>query len=186
MKPTIVRVSWRLAVLLMVPSLAFAQASSDASLKSAREFVQGFYEWYAPIASSDTKETASDIALKERRSAFSSELFKLLKEDSDAQARCKEIVGIDFDPFLFSQDPAERYQVGAIRQRGRFFRADVYGVQSGYRSPRPDVVAEFTQDDGHWTFVNFYSTNPNTDLLSILKSPRPKCTVPRLPGNADR
>jgi hypothetical protein len=185
MKLLIVKRVLCLAAPLVLPWAATGQTSGATIPESAREFVQGFYEWYGPIALREDSVPASDVALKEKHSAFSPELARLLQEDSDAQARCSEIVGIDFDPFLFSQDPAERYEVGAIHQRGRFFRADVYGIQAGNRNRSPDVVAEFAQNGDRWTFVNFYYTNPNADLLSILKSPRAKCTVPRLPDKAD-
>ncbi len=185
MKVSAVREIRCLIIVLIVPWLALAQSSGTSVPKSARQFVQGFYDWYTPIALRDNPGPAYDIALKEKRAVFSPELARLLQEDSDAQARCAELIGIDFDPFLFSQDPAERYEVGAIRQHGRFFRADVYGIQAGNRSRSPNVVAEFTQNGDRWTFVNFYYANPNTDLLSILKSPRAKCTVPRLPDKAD-
>jgi hypothetical protein len=44
------------------------------------------------------------------------------------------------------------------------------------------VIAEFTEDNGRWTFVNFHYLDPNSDLLTILKA-RAECTVPRSPSS---
>jgi hypothetical protein len=53
------------------------------------------------------------IAMEKQGSQFESGLLAALKEDVAAQAAAKgEIVGLDFDPFLNTQDPAESYEVG--------------------------------------------------------------------------
>jgi len=178
MKPTIVGASCCLVVLLTAPHLTSAQSSDFVGLKSAREFVQGFYAWYVPIASGDTKLTPSDIALNKRRSAFSDELFQRLKEDSNAQSHCNEIVGIDFDPFLNGQDVAQRYEIGEIKWDGRTYRANVYGIWYGVKDKQSDVVPEFVQSKGRWYFVNFHYPDIGTDLLAILAIPPSPCTVP--------
>jgi FlaG/FlaF family flagellin (archaellin) len=80
------------------------------SQRSCRDFVQRFYDWYVPIALKDNAGNPSDRALRYKSHAFSPELLTQLKEDSTAQAKAKgEIVGLDFDPFLNSQHPGERY-----------------------------------------------------------------------------
>ncbi|MGH9616889.1 MAG: hypothetical protein ACRD28_09125, partial [Acidobacteriaceae bacterium] len=145
---------------------------------SSRGFVEGFYQWYVPVALSDSATRTWDIALKGRRSDFSPELARLLSEDSAAQAKCEELIGLDFDPLLNTQDAAERYDVGEITHEGQDYRAAIFSVQSGKRSEKPDVNAEFSEQEGHWVFVNFYYPD-GTNLLKILKSPRPKCSVPR-------
>ncbi len=89
---------------------------------------------------------------------LSDDLSKLLEEDAVAQAHCGEIVGIDFDPFLLTQDPAEKYEVGAIGQNGRHYMAKVYrfegrGAQSNAGCDRRNcprvrwtlVLCEFLQ-----------------------------------------
>jgi hypothetical protein len=112
---------------------------------------------------------------------MSVQLAKLLREDSVAQAACADLVGLDFDPFLNSQDPAPRYEVGGISRNEQTFRAEIYGMQSGRRSAKPSLSAEFRESDGHWFFVNFYYPN-GTNLLAILKSPRLPCSTPRRSG----
>ena len=166
-------------VFLALPCTLVAQVKANQkNIRSPREFVEEFYRWYVPQALSDKTITASDIAIKYRSSDLSPQLFWLLREDAEAQARCAELIGIDFDPFLASQDPAERYIVGEVSRKDRSYWAKIYSVQSGNRSERPDLIVEFQEENRHWFFVNFYYAG-NSDLLTILKSPRPECTVPR-------
>jgi hypothetical protein len=146
-------------------------------IKSCKQFVQSFYEWYAQEAQKENRGPSWIFALENRPSAFSPKLAKLLKEDSDSQSKSpQEIVGLDFDPFLNSQDPDERYAVGKIVQRGDTYWVDIYSVRSGQRSDTPDVVPELKREGGKWRFVNFHylrNKNPqHENLLSILNSLR--------------
>ena len=83
--------------------------------------------------------------------------WQALKRDFDAQDRVKgEIVGIDFDPFLNSQDPDDRYQVGLATVNDDVCMADIYGLTEGKKRPKPDLVAELRFRDGRWLFTNFH------------------------------
>jgi hypothetical protein len=167
-----------LALLVLPCSLTLQAQNRQEVSKSPREFVQEFYKWYVPKALSDNPTGAWNLALKYRNSAFSRELAELLREDSVAQAKCGELVGLDFDPFLNSQDPAESYEVAGIDQKGEHYRANIYSVQSSKRSEKPRVSADLLERDSHWVFVNFFYPDGG-NLLAILKSPRPKCSAPR-------
>lgn len=168
-----------LFVLLTLPYSLGAQAKTMSEAHaSSRGFVERFYHWYVPVALSDSATPAWDIALKSRRSEFSSELARLLSEDSAAQSKCKELIGLDFDPFLNTQDPAGRYEVGEISHEGQEYRAAIFSVESGKRSEKPEVTAEFSEHGRRWFFMNFYYLD-GTNLLNVLKSPRPECSVPR-------
>lgn len=108
---------------------------------------------------------------------LSSGLFEALKEDSDAQAKASGvIVGLDFDPFLNTQDPCEHYEVGGIVQREQTYRAQIFGVCSGKKSEKPDVIAQVERQRGRWIFVNFDYPDlekqyPNSaNLLATLKA----------------
>lgn len=146
---------------------------------SPREYVQGFYKWYAARVSSGNTDLTWMKILKLARWDLSPELASLLEEDAAAQSHCREIVGIDFDPFLFSQDPAKKYEVGAIEQKGDKYWAKIYAAEDRERSSAPDVIAEIARrSDGGWFFVNFYNPRTGTKLLAILKSSRLTCTAP--------
>lgn len=172
--------SVRLAVLVFL-LMPFSPAQGNSTRpqnleQSCRSFLQKFYDWYVPTAldAIASKESPFDLALKDRSSAFSSELVHALKADSDAQAKAAgEIVGIDFDPFLSNQDPCERYVVGNIARREDSYWAEVYGICAGKKHAKPDVVPELKFKDGEWIFLNFHyrknKLSEDVNLLSILK-----------------
>lgn len=146
--------------------------SNQEVSESARRFVQQFYSWYVPRARANSPGPAWDLALKHKSSEFAPELARALKEDSEAQAKVQgEIVGLDFDPFLSAQDPCERYEAGRIVLKGAGYWVDIYGVCSGKRHEKADVVAELIQKDNHWLFVNFHYPK-DRNLLAVLKSLR--------------
>lgn len=148
--------------------------------KSPRQYVQGFYSWYARSLSRGRTNATWMEMLRRAHWDLSTELATLLRADATAQSHCNELIGIDFDPFLLTQDPARDYEVGAIRKQGDRYRVSVYRVEGGHRNKSPDVIAEVAQrSDGRWYFVNFYSPGMRSSLLTILKSPMPKCTVSR-------
>ena len=157
-------------LLLALPYSLQAQTKGSQEVsESLRRFVQEFYNWYVPRALSDNAGPAWELALKHKRSVFGSQLAKALREDSAAQAKSPgEIVGLDFDPFLNSQDPAERYEVERITQECASYWADIYGVWSGKKREKPDVVAELLQKNGRWFFVNFHYPE-DRDLLTVLR-----------------
>jgi hypothetical protein len=158
---------------LALPHFSTAQMkhSQDASAQ-VREFVQEFYDWYVPKARADNPGPAWDLALKSKGSVFSPDLARALKEDLQAQAKAQgEIVGLDFDPFLSAQDPCERYEAGSVVPKGTSYWVEVYGVCSGKRHEKADVVAELIQKDDHCVFVNFHYPK-DRNLLAVLKSLR--------------
>jgi hypothetical protein len=175
---SVMRASWALILLMVLCSLGAAAQVTGRPKVSPREFVESFFQWYVQRIHSDIPNRFWDSALNYKRSAFSSQLFELLKEDSDAQARCHDLVGPDWDLFLYTQEPAERYVVGRIAQRGQTYLAGIYAVRSGKQGEKPDETAEFVEKDGHWFFVNFHYPDGD-DLLTILKSPRLPCSRPR-------
>jgi hypothetical protein len=101
-------------------------------------------------------------------------LASLLVKDTSAQAKCKELVGLDFDPFLYTQEPSGHYKVGAIRQLGKTYRADVFPAENDKESRKPDVIAEFEKREEHWVFVDFHYPS-GSDLITVLRS-RPPCS----------
>jgi hypothetical protein len=164
------KLAWGLICgLLLALQLSSARAS-DASLEaSARDFVQQFYDSYVPKAAAEKRGPAWRFAIDDMSARFDGELLEALKDDAAAEAQSgDESDGLDFDPFMNSQDPAERYEVGSVSQDGPTFLANVYAVASGKRSAEPSVIAALAHKDGHWLFVNFRYPG-NDDLLTILR-----------------
>lgn len=155
------------------------QTKSDEDISgSLRHFVQEFYDWYIPKTSDPNNGRTSNLVLKLRGSTLTSQLARGLKEDSEAQAKANEIVGLDFDPFTNSQDPCERYEVGKITRKEETYWIEVYAICEGKKSEKPNVLAELARINRQWQFVNFHYTNflnghsQDSDLLSALKSLR--------------
>lgn len=148
-----------------------ARVGSKAQPSDAvKDFAEGFYSWYVPRAIKAGKTPAWSVALKYKRDVFSATLFRALREDSDAQAKASGIiVGLDFDPFLNAQDPCKRYEVGTVTFQGAGYRVDIYGVCSGKKHGKPDIVAEVAHQGSSWVFTNFLYPATNSDLLGTLK-----------------
>jgi len=158
-------------LLLALPFSMKAQSGSvaDAS-NSVGKFVQGFYDWYVPKALSSRSAPAWSTAVKEKGRCFSPELGRKLREDSEAQAKDEgEIVGLDFDPFLNSQDPGRRYSVGKVVPQGGSYLVEVHRVLSGKPEEKLTATAEVTSKSGKWYFVNFIYPDGH-NLLGVLKA----------------
>ena len=163
MKRTIVIL---LGLVLLGASAAWAD---PAGQKQAAAFVQKFYDWYVPIAFKTTKEPSSNVAIAQRGSLFDPPLLKALKADAEASRKSEgDIVGLDFDPFLYAQDPDHKYVAGEVSESGGFYRVNVYSVRKGKRAAKPDLVAEVKPAKDSFVFTNFlYGTDG--DLIAILK-----------------
>jgi hypothetical protein len=155
-------------LLFLVLQASSAHADDSSLAASSRDFVQKFYDAYVPQALAEHTVPASQFAIDHMSASFEAGLLAALKDDAAAQAKSSdEIVGLDFDPFLNSQDPAERYEVGSATQDGSKYLVDVYPVMSGKRSQEPAVIAELVYENGHWLFVDFRYPGSD-DLLTVL------------------
>lgn len=184
----IITVCWLSLILLPWQVQAQTAKNTQERRASVQSFVREFYTWYVPKVLKHHAGPAWDLALKYRSHVFSVELFRALQEDSEAQAKVTgEITGLDFDPFLNTQDPCEHYDVGEAVPAGEAYRVAVFSVCSGKKHEEPDVIAEVGRQNGHWVFVNFVYENlakqyPNSaNLLATLKllqeergEPKPK------------
>lgn len=150
-----------------------AQATGDAAKCS--KFVQEFYNYYLKLCQREgKKDDPLDIATKERPGILSAELKKALDEDSAAAKKSpEEIVGLDFDPVLNSQDMGSKYTVGKVTPKNSNYLVEVFGLWNGKKNAAPDVVPEVAIKDGKCTFINFRYKNEkgvlDSDLLTVLK-----------------
>ena len=136
-----------------------------AALDTPQVFVQQFYDWYAPRSSS----LGWADALKSKKSLFEPYLANALKADADAQAKVSgDIDGLDFDPFLGSQDPAKKYLAANAVRTSAGYRVDVYTSTSGKRSLKPDVTVDLTMRGGDWIITDFRYPVGH-DLLTTLR-----------------
>jgi len=170
-----------IALILFSFGVGALQAQTPTTSSQAQDcghFVQQFYNWYAATENALMKRnspgSALEVTLREKRSSFSPELVKGLKEDLAVFKKSGgEIVGLDFDPFLNAQDIAERYLVGKITQKGDHYWVEVFGVWNGQKNSNPDVVPELAFENGQWIFTNFHYGKTdipvNENLISILE-----------------
>jgi len=160
------------------PSMAggqvHAQPVDSMRQSGCREFVQNFYTWYQRAA----EHSGYEVAIDKRPGQFGSELLRALRTDNAAQKRSPgEIVGLDFDPFLNSQDVADRYDAKRVSRRGNRFFVDVFARQGSEKILHAAVTPELRIEHGKWVFVNFHyggdasRSGPN-DLLSVLRKLR--------------
>src|SRR5271165_4902819 len=155
-----------------LPSARGQQSAQRQRGPSCLRFAQEFYDWYAPITQKEMGTPAWDIALQKRRDEFGAPLVRALKADSEAQARAKgELVGLDFDPFVNSQDPADHYEARPRAVKGTNCSVEVWRASpndTAEKSAKPAVIAELALAKGRWFFVNFRYPD-ETDLLSLLR-----------------
>ena len=166
-------------VLLLIaassPVCVVAQSSQGNEDSSCRRFTQEFYDWYAPLVQ-DISPNAVSVARHKIRDreleVLSPRLLRALRADNEAQERAKgELVGLDFDPFVGSQDPADHYEAGKSHLEGNRCSVEVWSASrndAAEKSDKPDVVAVLAQESGRWRFVNFKYPQLNSDLLSEL------------------
>jgi hypothetical protein len=142
---------------------------------SCRKFAQDFYDWYVPLTQNVSPNTAAATARKIRAhepEVLSPSLLEALQADDEAQEQAKgELVGLDFDPFVGDQDPADHYEVRKARvERDQCF-AEVWRnspTDTAQKSGKPNVIAVLTQQDGRWRFVNFKYPEMKADLTSVM------------------
>ncbi|HEY3780580.1 MAG TPA: hypothetical protein VGL56_05815 [Fimbriimonadaceae bacterium] len=161
-----------LAGFLLSSCLALSSVArkTQSGTESVHKWVQGFYDWYVPAAIKDNSDPGSYIALKKRGSDFSAALVNGLKEDLAASIKSKdEVVGLDFDPFLDSQDPCDHYKVEKISEKGGMYSVEAYGIREGKEETTASVIAEVAKVNGKFQFKNFVYPEAKSDLLSVLK-----------------
>lgn len=169
-----IRTALAVAVILISAAGSLLAQTPAVNENSCRKFVQGFYAWYVPKALHEGGSSSVDTALRTKPRAFAPELYRLLKADSAAQAKAKgEIVGLDFDPFLNTQDPSAKYEPGAIKWNGKTYLVEIYSVRSGNRAKEPDVTAEVMPKSGQCIFIDFHypkrEGSKEGSLIQVLK-----------------
>ncbi|MGB0066231.1 MAG: hypothetical protein WBP85_17450, partial [Terracidiphilus sp.] len=135
---------------LSAPKLLLCQNLTSAEL-SCHRFVQDFYDWYVPIGIADKERLMAELL--PRKSSFDQRLWQMLAADDEAQSHSDEIVGLDFDPILNSQDPSPKFIVKSVSVKDGRCNAFVVGINEGVEEEH--VIPELALFNGHWIFMNF-------------------------------
>ncbi|HWD88274.1 MAG TPA: hypothetical protein VG367_09120 [Mucilaginibacter sp.] len=171
--------------LILLSLIGFVGVSANAQMstkESARAFVQRFYDKYSvsvrDVPAFIKKHNASPFAYTFKTHG---EYFEKKLHDAIAayfKAPLKDEIGLDFDPIINAQDDRNGYETADVRQKGNNFFVGVHDIQKGKNknqvlSAEVSVIAEVTNANGQWKFVNFIYpalSGSNSDLLTILKS----------------
>jgi hypothetical protein len=99
----------------------------DSQADSVRRFVQQFYDWYVPLVVPHRPDQNVDSTVQLRDAFLDTALVRELDEDLAAKKKAPpgELEGINFDPFLNSQDPCPRYVAGLAQRGERDYFVDV-------------------------------------------------------------
>jgi hypothetical protein len=142
-----------LVLVTTVLSAGCAKEEPKGEPQSPREFLQDFYDWYVPLANVDAPEPAVNNVLRLRPMAIDSTLLRLLKTDSILRVSSPgEVVGIDWDPFLLSQDPCGHYSVGHETGDGNTREFEVVG-NCGAASAKGPFTVTVGKQRGRWVIV---------------------------------
>ncbi len=79
-------------------------------------------------------------------------------------------LGLGFDPFLNSQNPASKYVVGRVDGTDEGYAMEVYSVRDGRRHSKPDVIAVVENPHNSWVLTNFHYPDQGTSLRQLLRA----------------
>jgi hypothetical protein len=164
-----------LTVLLLLAggtgSLSAQRGAAQPSDEECRNFVQSFYDWYAPNALNDPYY-AGEVLLKSE--FLSLDLTRQLKEVDYVEERSGGDIWLSVDPIVNSEDLWEKFVARNVTRLGDHYLVEVYGVSSAAKDGNAAVVPELVFQSGRWTFVNFHYpgnlvSSGNENLLSVLR-----------------
>jgi hypothetical protein len=153
-------VSIGLVLLLSMP--VSLEAQTQPAIGGPEGFVQEFLDWYVI-------QDGWRAVLQQRRFAVHPDLRALLQAEAAAEESADGgLGGLDFDPFLASQDPCDRYRAGTVSRRGGRYLVEISGTcpSSGGMT---DAVMELESSDSSWVIVNVHYPALGTDLWSRLR-----------------
>jgi hypothetical protein len=149
------------------PTPTLRAATADSA--SAHQFVQKLYDWYLAKPNQLHGAPQAWITLNSSES-LEPGLAAMLRADSaaavaDQQARQT----LNFDPFLWSQDPCPRYEVTGVVKSEAGFGVTLRPVcfpENPWQTKRPRVEVA-PQKDGGWRVANVFYGDSN-NLRSLL------------------
>ncbi len=142
---------------------ASGAVAQESPQDSPTAFVQRFYNAYLKQTPRRWAQT-----VRVRPGLFEPSLTDALRQDAAAQARVSgDIVGLDFDPFLGSQDPGAKFAARGAAPIEGGYRVEVFDLSAG---AKPMVVVEVVPRGGSWVINNFRYPRLSSDLRAILQA----------------
>lgn len=145
----------------------------DPKAVSCLNFVQNFYDWYVPVVFNGQNTPAYSIAIAKKEDFFSPELKSQLQANLKIYAGQGNLIeSLDFDPFLFSQDPWPEYKATGAFLSGEKCYVTVSAVPNGRVAETSNLRAVSEKRNGKWVFVDFIymgsGQGKNTNLSQLL------------------
>ncbi|WP_348263309.1 DUF3828 domain-containing protein [Telmatobacter sp. DSM 110680] len=106
---------------------------------------------------------------------LSQKLLHYQQREDAVQAKDPEDPGLDFDPYLNTQDPSPRFVVDDVRVDGNRCDAIVHGYDEGKQ--REEVMPELSKAGNSWVIENFHykidyndgKPPQNDDLIHMIR-----------------
>jgi hypothetical protein len=136
---------------------------------TVRQFVQSFYDWYAPKAfgSAITPLNALEVKVLD----FSPEIRRALDDYLQEQKKVQDFtIGFNDDPFQDWANSYKQYSTGKIEQKGDMWLVSVNAVPKGHEYVSGYVVAKVKKAGKGWCFADIMGVQES--LLSDLKRMR--------------
>ena len=138
--------------------------------ESAQRAVQRFYDWYVPRQEHAGGPDTWMVALTRGPLQVDPELVRWFRIDSTAQARAKgEIDGIDWDPFLASQDPCKAYTTAPPIIEG----VRVYIPVHCRGQKAPAVLVEVRHVKTGWMIVEWRNPKSREGIIPAIRRLHP-------------
>jgi len=160
--------------LIFIFCILFSSCKKGKNYNSCQNFVQNFYDWYVPATLDESGILASNVAIKEKEYKFDPILLGLLKEESKKHFKKNgDISGLDFDPFLATQDPYPKYNVLKATIKNDICFAEIEAMSLSGVWKGVSVVVELKFNEGEWRFKNFHygrtKDKADENLIDLLK-----------------
>ena len=152
---------WIPVVLAMVAACSTPddRASDETfDIEPPRAFAQRFLELYVPLIHRELPRSERIRYLDDSSSFVDRELLDRLRLDFDAQAAdtTGTVVAIDWEPFVGDQDPCDRYEAGAVIEKGARRLVHIVAVCGGRRAASTSVSLELLQVNHAWRISNVW------------------------------
>jgi hypothetical protein len=171
------RSSATLAVIVLVSACSPRREPETPSASAA---LQSFYDAYLPVFAQGRLRAFLD----DSTTLVAPALRRALIADYQASAAdSTQVVGLDFDPFLNSQDPCSVYRVGADSSAGARHLIQVRGICPGDTTLA--AVAVLEQSSHGWELVDLQYPGDTATLQGILARLARDRAQPRRAGSPD-
>ena len=148
-----------------------SEAVAPADSAAVHQFVQGFYDWYTGL--DDSRTDPVSVVLASGSQWISGELAAAIQDDMTARTDSVQFRRtLDFDPFLWSQDPCARYEVERVVTQTDKFLVTMRPVcavgSAGQRYQTKAPAVEVSRANGKWSIQNVVYSKGS--LISMLCS----------------